>query len=214
MTRDFEIKVWGEVDHTLIHVCLNNEIVIFPYLIIFISHLPLQYDSSIALKKDANICVDVRNPLSDEIREKVVIDPSELIEDENSKEPPYHFGLTWEGSKKKSVMTVLDVDGVKSALKKSGKKGKKAKSDANDPRIPRPFTANDKSFVPILALECRGIEPIAFYPMGGEFIIESEAGAVFDGDDVDFSEGDWADYDTENDISVSAYEFKSKFESI
>lgn len=168
------------------------------------------------MKKDVNVCIDVLNPLSgDETREKVVIDPTELIEDENSKEPPYHFGLSWEGNKKKSVLTVLDADSLKTALKKNSKKGKKAKGGEDDPRMPRAYTADDnESFVPILALECRGIEPYAFHPMGGEFVVESEGGMAFEGDDVDLSEGDWADYDGDNDIAVSISEFESKFEAI
>ena len=167
------------------------------------------------MKKDVNLCIDVMNPLSDsEIREKVVIDPTELIEDENSKEPPYHFGLSWEGSKKKSVMTLLDAEQVKTALKKSSKKGKKVKNGEDDPRMPRPYTVDDnEKFVPMIAFDCRGIEPIAFHPMGGEFIVESEGGMSFE-DDVDLSEGDWADYDGDNDISVSISEFESKFEAI
>ena len=160
----------------------------------------------------------MRNPISDyEIREKVVIDPTEYIEqEENSKETPYHFGIRWEGNKKKaSVVTVLDLDGFKSALKKNGKKGKKLKNGMDDPRTPRSFTAEDsETFVPILALECRGVEPYAFHPMGGEFIVESEGGMVFEGEDVDLSDGDWADYDGDNDLSVSISEFESKFESL
>ena len=56
----------------------------------------------------------------------------------------------------------------------------------------------------MLAFECRGIEPYAFHPMGGEFIVESEAGMQFDAEDVDLSD-DWADYDTENDIALSLF---------
>jgi hypothetical protein len=146
-----------------------------------------------------------------------VIDPTDLIEqEENSKETPYHFGIRWQGSKKASVLTVLDADSLKSALKKSGKKGKKAKGgNVDDPRIPRSLTEEDnETYVPILAVECRGIEPYCFHPMGGEFKVVSEGGMSFEGDDVDFSEGDWADYDAENDLSVSISEFESKFESI
>ncbi len=187
--------------------------------VIFISSVPLYNVSgtnrSITMKKDVNICIDVMNPLSgEETREKVVIDPTELIEDENSKEPPYHFGLSWEGSKKKSVLTVLDADSLKATLKKTSKKGKKAKGGGEDPRMPRAYTSDDnEAFVPILALECRGLEPYAFHPMGGEFLVESEGGMVFEGEDVDLSEGDWADYDGDNDISVSISDFESKFEA-
>jgi len=104
------------------------------------------------------------------------------------------------------------MDTVKTALKKGSKKGKKA---GDDPRMPRAFTHDDnQSFVPVLALECRGIEPLTFYPMGSEFIVESEGGVTFSGEDVDLSEGDWADYDETNDQSVSISDFESKFETI
>jgi flagellar basal body rod protein FlgG len=47
--------------------------------------------------------------------------------------------------------------------------------------------------------------------MGGEFIVTSEGGHVFDDDEneVDLSE-DWGDYDVENDIAVSISDFSSK----
>eukprot|EP00543_Licmophora_paradoxa_P002283 CAMPEP_0202448578 /NCGR_PEP_ID=MMETSP1360-20130828/7387_1 /ASSEMBLY_ACC=CAM_ASM_000848 /TAXON_ID=515479 /ORGANISM="Licmophora paradoxa, Strain CCMP2313" /LENGTH=71 /DNA_ID=CAMNT_0049066225 /DNA_START=811 /DNA_END=1027 /DNA_ORIENTATION=- len=52
-----------------------------------------------------------------------------------------------------------------------------------------------------------------FMDLGDEFLVESESGNVF-GNDVDLSEGDMADYDEENDASVSVSEFEAKFESL
>mmetsp|Transcript_19470 Transcript_19470/g.29558 ORF Transcript_19470/g.29558 Transcript_19470/m.29558 type:complete len:158 (-) Transcript_19470:96-569(-) len=156
-----------------------------------------------------NLSLSVKNPLSDyEVREKVAFDPSETVEqDESSREPPYHFGLKWEGSKKISTLTVLNPAETKSALKKLGKK---AKGFA----VKEVYTAEDSgSYVPLLAFECRGLEPYAFHPMGNEIKVTSEGGGVFESD-VDLSEGDWADYDEENDLSVSISEFETKFESL
>lgn len=105
-------------------------------------------------------------------------------------------------------MIVLDEDAVKSAMKKVKKKGSKK----NDSEVgePRDVTADDNGeYVPILAMECRGLEPYAFHPMGGEFKVVSEGGVVFE-NDVDLSEGDWAEYDEENDAAVSVNEFESK----
>ena len=62
-------------------------------------------------------------------------------------------------------------------------------------------------------MECRGIEPYAFHPLDNLFIVVSEGGSVFE-DDVDLSEGDWADYDEENDAAISISEFKAKFENL
>lgn len=173
---------------------------------------------TIHIKKDSNICMKIRNPLSDyEERDKVVIDPNDYIEqDESSREPPCHFQLCWEGSKKQSTITVINNDAdIKSAIKKDGKKGKnKTKSGNNDCPV-RDYTIDDnENFVPILCIECRGLEPIHYYPMGNDFIITSVGGTIFNGDDVDniidFTDGDWTDYDTEHDVpvSISNIEFK------
>ena len=160
--------------------------------------------------------MDIRNPISDyETREKVVMDPTEYIEQEDSsREPPHHFHISWEGHKKYSVLTVLSPSAMKSALKKSGG-GKKIKGGGVDPRLPRTMEGEDsESWVPMMAVECRGIEPYAFHFMGGEWIVESEGGGVFEGEDVDLSEGDWADYDAENDVAVTVSEVETKFESV
>mmetsp|Transcript_28089 Transcript_28089/g.57544 ORF Transcript_28089/g.57544 Transcript_28089/m.57544 type:complete len:150 (-) Transcript_28089:1767-2216(-) len=69
---------------------------------------------TLSLIKDANICFSVRNPLSDyETREKIVFNPCETLEqDESDREPPHHFAVKWEGSKKFSTLVVLDADAV------------------------------------------------------------------------------------------------------
>ena len=93
---------------------------------------------------------------------------------------------------------------VKTAFKKAGKKAK-------DNNSIREMTENDsETFVPVLALDCRGLEPYEFFPMGGEFTVTSLGGKVFD-EDVDFSEDDWGEYDDENDIALSISSFESKF---
>ena len=48
--------------------------------------------------------------------------------------------------------------------------------------------------------------------MGEELIVTSEGGAEFSSD-LTLDEGDWADYDDENDISISISDFASKFVS-
>jgi len=186
-------------------------------MVLYIVSITAEIDNinKISLAPDANICLDIRNPSSDaEIREKVVINPRDYIQQEdNSREPPHHFEITWEGSRKKSTLTVLlDRSSIKSVLKKNSKNKAKVKA-GSDRLIPRSLTKEDnQSFVPILALDCRGIEPYAFHPLGAEFIVESEGGLMFE--DVDMSEADWCDYDGENDIPVSISDFKSTIENI
>lgn len=166
----------------------------------------LENVASVCLKKDANLCMSVRNPLSDyEVRDKVVVNPSEFVEqEEGAREPPHHFRLNWEGNKKPSTLTVLDETAARAALKK--KKGVD---------MPRPYGADDTgSWAPIVAVECRGLEPNAFFPMGeGEFVVTSTEGTEFT-EEVDFGEGDWADYDAENDVPVSMSSIEFKWESV
>jgi hypothetical protein len=162
---------------------------------------------TLSLLKSSNLCFSIRNPLSDfETREKIVFSPNETLDqEEGDREPPHHFCVKWEGSKKVSTLICLDEEATKSAVKKVKKKGGKKDGD-----LPRNLTADDSGeWVPILAMECRGLEPYAFHAMGGEFKVVSEGGVVFE-DDVDLSEGDWAEYDEKNDAAVSINDFESK----
>lgn len=167
--------------------------------------------SSVTLRQDANLRMSVRNPLNpDEVRENIVIDPSETIElEEDSREPPHHFHLKWEGSKKASILHVhAGADKAASVLKGSSKK-KKYKGD-----MPRSYTEDDSgNWVPLLLLECRGMEPYAFHPMKDEFVISStDDGCVFN-EEIELDD-DWADYDAENDVSVSLSEIQFEFKAV
>jgi hypothetical protein len=179
-------------------------------MVLYILSIKAELDGveSIALDPSANLCFDIRNPNSDyETREKIVVDPNAFVDmDEDSREPPCHFSITWEGSKKKSVLTVLNEQEIKTALKKSKQKQKNSNI--------RNVTAEDTNeYVPILAMETRGIEPYAFHCMGGEFIVTSTGGSVFSGEDVDLSQ-DYADYDEEHDVSVSIIDVSFKIDAI
>jgi hypothetical protein len=176
-------------------------------MVLFLLYMKAELEnvSSISLKKDENLCLTVKNPLSDyEVREKVVMNPSESVEQaEGSRVAEHHFSLKWEGCKKASTLTFLTAAEVKTALKKKKKI-----------ELPRDYTADDSgNFVPIFAMECRGLEPTAFFPMGDEVIVTSEGGAEFNSD-VDLSEGDWGDYDEENDQPVSISDVEFKWESV
>lgn len=159
--------------------------------------------------EDVNLRISVRNSLSDwEKRENVIFNPSELNdqEDESSREPPSHLSIRWEGSKKSSVLRYLDTKETATVLKKK----KKYKEGA-----PRAFTGEDINdvWVPILAVECRGLEPYDFRPMKDEFFITSENGYLFD-EEIEFEDGEWADYDADNDCPVSISELAFKFEAV
>jgi hypothetical protein len=164
----------------------------------------------VSISSTANLCFDIRNSAYEsETREKIVVDPTSFVDhEEGAREPPHHFAVKWEGSKKPSVLTVLSAEELKTALKK--KKGK----HINKKYMIRTLTPDESDeFVPIAAFETRGIVPYAFHPMGGEFIVKSDGGHVFEGDEIDVSD-DWCDYDDENDIALSISEFTSKFEAV
>ena len=176
-------------------------------MVLFMLYLKAELDgvASIRQVKDAPLCITVKNPLSDyEVREKVVVDRSEFLEQaENAREPPHHFQLKWEGSKKQSTLAIVDEAAIKTALKK------KKKVEA-----PRDYTADDSGeWVPIVAVECKGLEPTAFFAMGNDFVVTSTGGVEFV-DDVDISEGDWGEYDDEHDAAVSLTDIEFKWESI
>lgn len=176
-------------------------------MVLFLLHLKAELENvqSITINRSTRLCLSVRNPQSDyEVRDKVVVDPSTFVEqEESSREPPHHFSLRWEGNKKAATLVVLSQSEAKTAMKKLKKKAA---------AIAESYTADDSGqWVPLLAVECRGMEPYAFHPMGqDEFKVSaSNDGAEFT-EGVDFSEGDWADYDAENDqpVSISEIEFK------
>jgi hypothetical protein len=176
-------------------------------MVLFLLYIKAELDgvASVRLIKDAHVCLSVRNPLSDwEVREKIVVNQSETVEQaEGAREPPHHFQLKWEGSKKQSTLTIVDEAAVKTALKKK----KKAEP-------PRDYTTDDSGeWVPILAVECRGLEPTAFFAMGDDFVVTSAGGIEFT-EDVDLSEGDWGDYDADNDAAVSMSDIEFKWESL
>jgi Eukaryotic protein of unknown function (DUF866) len=172
-------------------------------MVLFLLYMKAELEgvASVSLRKDADLCLSVRNPLSDyETRDKVVINPSVLVEqDESSRDDPHHFSLKWEGSKKSSTLTVLKEDEAKTALKKKSKK-------KNESLQPSEYTESGE-WQPILSVECRGLEPDAYFA-GDEFVVTSQGGTMF-GQEVDLSD-DWADYDAEHDapVSISSVEFK------
>jgi hypothetical protein len=178
-------------------------------MVLFLLYMKTEVEnvSSIELRPDSHLRISVMNPLSDsETRENVVFNPTETVDqDESSREPPHHFALKWEGAKKPSILRALDASEAATALKKN----KKHKLG-----LPRSYTGDDSgNWVPLLAVECRGLEPYAFKPMKDEFVIVSEGGVRFD-EDIELGEGEWADYDAENDCPVSLQAIEFKFESV
>mmetsp|Transcript_23713 Transcript_23713/g.35176 ORF Transcript_23713/g.35176 Transcript_23713/m.35176 type:complete len:199 (-) Transcript_23713:111-707(-) len=186
----------------------------------------LQGIASVALIPGANFCISVRNPLyHSEVRENVVIESSDLIDPADGKgkwetpdvhdkhhhqEHPHHFSLKWDGEKERSTIRVLDgSETATEALKASSTKTKKRSNSSHQSEETREIRGEDSGeFVPILAVECQGLEPFAFHPMGGEFLVTNRASVTFD--EVDLSEGKWEEYDLATG-STQITNFETKF---
>jgi Eukaryotic protein of unknown function (DUF866) len=175
-------------------------------MVVFMLYMKAELDNvaSVTLRKDEDLCITVKNPLSDyEIREKVIINPSVLLEpEENSRSDPSHLSLKWDGNKKPCTFTVLTDQEVKTTLKKKSLKKEFQPGDYTESGM----------WQPILCCECRGLEPTTYYP-GNEFVITSSGGTIFT-DDIDLSDSDWTDYDAEHDVPVALSQIEFKWEAV
>jgi hypothetical protein len=195
--------------------------------------------ASVRFVPGSNLCVSVRNPLNDyEVREKVVIESDALLEeqpeqpskhhpksdhhrsDHSYHEPVCHFALKWEGATQRSTIQVIlppsstseeeqDDDNADDVTpKQKSKKNKASRSTSTVSATLSDLTVSGE-FVPMLAMECHGVEPYAFHPMGGEFLVTNTAGVEYSPDDVDLSTGYWREYDMASG-TTSITKFESK----
>ncbi|CAH0381565.1 unnamed protein product [Bemisia tabaci] len=70
------------------------------------------------------------------------------------------------------------------------------------------LTAEEKNFVPLIAFDCRGLEPIDFQPAVG-WVAVSDEGTKFQ--DVSLADGEWCDYDEALGSPVGIYNIEHKF---
>jgi hypothetical protein len=176
-------------------------------MVVYILFIKADLDgvASAALKQQGttrNLCISVRNPVDhNEVRERVVIEFGEPAlppdaaghrhghEKQVHQESPSHFALKWEGANTRSTLTVLSKDGQK--------------------RPTRDMLAVDSgTFVPMLALECHGLEPYAFD--WAEFIILNKAGMQYDPVDLSASSA-WKEFDLGSG-TTSITNLEAKFE--
>ncbi|GAB5587892.1 hypothetical protein Unana1_02792 [Umbelopsis nana] len=64
-------------------------------------------------------------------------------------------------------------------------------------------------FVKLAVLDCRGLEPVGFDPRAGWTAQGAESGTKFE--DIDLTEGDWADYDEKAGEPVGISNIESEF---
>lgn len=165
---------------------------------------------TLSLVPGSDICVSVRNTTQDQKRERIVVE-AELHEadvpehEKHRSEHASNFALTWEGEHTRSTIRIVEGGGDN----EKGK-GSKKRSNGGDGVVTREITARDDGqFVPILKLECDGLEPYAFHPMGKEFSLVNSGGAKIE--NVDLSTGEWSEYDLASG-SFLVKNFETKFE--
>ncbi|GJJ68255.1 hypothetical protein EMPS_00601 [Entomortierella parvispora] len=68
---------------------------------------------------------------------------------------------------------------------------------------------NSGKFQTIVTIECRGLELVDFAPREGWKAKGAESGTVFE--DIDLTDGDWADYDEKSELPVAISDIEAKF---
>ena len=139
---------------------------------------------------------DIQQGAGSETREGVIVDPEETHELQDTKNGVANFVVKFPGDKKQSYLTFLEPSSKDLEKKKINLRSQKA---------------DDGDMVPILAMDCRGLEPIKWYPTG-PYEAEAESGVTFD--NVKLDEGDdWCEYDEKSGTSMTVgkdiqYEFR------
>ncbi|CAL1579974.1 unnamed protein product [Knipowitschia caucasica] len=73
-----------------------------------------------------------------------------------------------------------------------------------------PYNAEDsETFKTMVQFECRGLEPVDFWPQAGFAAVGAESGTPFP--EISLLEKDWTDYDEKAKESVGIYEVTHKF---
>ncbi|KFM25772.1 UPF0587 protein C1orf123-like protein [Auxenochlorella protothecoides] len=148
----------------------------------------LENIESISLPEDSSYTLTVKDSAGDDQREGVVVSPLEEQELSGSRGTA-HFALKWSrDARHEASLSLQHIKGVTRAL----------------------TAADAGKFVPIVAFECRGLDPIAWQPQAsGKGWAPS--GMVWE--DVDLSSGEWAEYDEKSGEAVSVMELEWRFDT-
>jgi len=130
----------------------------------------------------------VKQSAGAEERKGIVVDPEDVVEVANTKDTTANFAMKFDKSEKhQSYLNVVQIKGVTRAQ-----------------------TADDTGMVPLIAFECRGLEPVRWTPTG-PYYGKADGGGSWD--DIDLKNEDWCEYDEKLDIPVGVnkeikYEFR------
>lgn len=154
--------------------------------------LDLENVQKITIPSDYQWCFDMKQSNSDELRKNVFVSAADTYEIEGGigagKEA--HFVLTWPGSKKSSTLSIVNDSQKVIEAKDSGE------------------------WVSVIAFDCRGLEPVHWYPSDGVGWIVHSASSDSSFENVILTEDDWADYDEKGEETIGLYSLEHKFEEI
>eukprot|EP00201_Polytomella_parva_P015907 CAMPEP_0175067258 /NCGR_PEP_ID=MMETSP0052_2-20121109/16990_1 /TAXON_ID=51329 ORGANISM="Polytomella parva, Strain SAG 63-3" /NCGR_SAMPLE_ID=MMETSP0052_2 /ASSEMBLY_ACC=CAM_ASM_000194 /LENGTH=164 /DNA_ID=CAMNT_0016334103 /DNA_START=64 /DNA_END=558 /DNA_ORIENTATION=- len=159
-----------------------------PVFVLYIK-ADLENVESIKLPSSPRFCFDVQEAAGTEVLKGVWVSASEEYEVSGSKNHTVNLRMKFDKhSKKECTMNIQSI-----------------------PKFTRDYNfEDDRNFVPVMAFECRGLEPITFNPLGDQWIVTSKGGKVFE--NVDLSEKEWSDFCDKKNEPVGIYEFESKIE--
>ncbi|KAI8465861.1 MAG: hypothetical protein J3K34DRAFT_435695 [Monoraphidium minutum] len=146
----------------------------------------LENVAALALKKGAHYCIDVKESAGSEQRDGVYVTANDTHELNGSKGNANFVMKFDKASKHEAYLNVLEVKGVTRDITE----------------------ADSGKWVPVIAFECRGLEPVAYHPED-EWTAKGGGGQAFDPVDL---RDDWADYDEKLGDSVTVMGVEAKFE--
>eukprot|EP00879_Flechtneria_rotunda_P010158 GHRR01010619.1.p1 GENE.GHRR01010619.1~~GHRR01010619.1.p1 ORF type:complete len:164 (+),score=32.79 GHRR01010619.1:95-586(+) len=132
-------------------------------------------------------CIDVKESAGSETRDRVYVTAAEEHDLAGSKGTANFIMKFAKDSRHECSINVQQLKGVTRAMSED----------------------DENKWVPVMAFECRGIEPTAFHPEDG-FVVQTKGGKLFD--DVDLTELEWVEFDEKLSDSVGIYNIESKFE--
>lgn len=144
----------------------------------------LQNVDLIARPEDCQWCLTLKNSVGEDVREGVYVSIDEEIELTGSRGTA-NFAMKWEkDSRKEAYLNLQHVKGVT-----------------------RNYKAEDSgNWVPIIAFECRGLDPIDLSPEDNWNVVTSSGQMI---ENVDLSEKEYYDVDDKGDeVSITELEWK------
>jgi hypothetical protein len=159
-----------------------------PVMVLILLEVRAELDNvnSIRLPKGTTYTLTVKNSSGEDTREGVEVSSADEVELAGSRGTA-NFALKWarDARQQANMQVVEDIKG-----------------------LPLRYTAEDgQNFAPIVGFECRGLEPIAWFPSDG-FFVEGTGSHTFQ--DVDLSD-DWADFDEKTGNAVSVMDLEWRF---